>query len=80
MWGLVAHTVAMFSCTTISVVLEFSEPGPFGIYEPGVHLGYRVGGVWGHWSLMLPNLGLVIAGLMFPLSQWLADGLLVIMF
>lgn len=78
-WGLVTHTVAMFLCLTISVTTELSQLAPFyiddreypqftasmGILEPWEYL-------WGSdWPAMS-----ILSNLMFPLNQWLADGLL----
>ena len=77
-WGLVAHTMAMFSFTSIACVIEgrrrFTSyvenrefPGVEGEYPPGPYgfLSLRSGPI--------TSVGL----LMFPLNQWLADGLLV---
>ena len=77
-WGLVAHTVAMFSFVTISTALNldiqsFSYidnrefPGNGGI-PPGP-LGYQF--------LIYSKAISVVPSIMFILNQWLADGLLV---
>ena len=78
-WGLVAHTVALFSIVTISAVerqdIVFTAfvnlrdfPGT-GDFEPG-----PVGGI----NLLDNDLGFVIlTSFTFPLNQWLSDGLLV---
>jgi hypothetical protein len=78
-WALVAHSVAMFSFVTIpigiilnSVVVGYINnreyPGNGGLYPPGP-LGYSY----------LPTTDAIYAvySAMFPLNQWLADGLLV---
>lgn len=77
-WGLVAHTMVMFSFTSIACVIEGRGriisyvdnrefPGVEGEFPPGPYgfLSERHG----------PTTPIGI--LMFPLNQWLADGLLV---
>ena len=78
-WGLVAHTVALFLFLTIPIAInryltsagyidgrnfpgtDDTPPGPFGY-------GYT----------FAPNVPImVIHNVMFPLNQWLTDGLLV---
>ena len=77
-WGLVAHTVAMFSFVTISTAMNldiqsFSYidnrefPGNGGM-PPGP-LGYQF--------LIHSKATSVVPSIMFILNQWLADGLLV---
>ena len=90
-WGLVALTAAMFSFTTISLVsylntlsISYShdpnfprppgapgpQPGPNGPPGPPPgHLGFQV------FICSMPCS--IIAYIMLPLNQWLADGLLV---
>ena len=78
-WGLVAHTVAVFSIVTIltAIVLNIKStsyidnrdfPGVDGLLPPGP-LGYEY--------LIYSSTTNVIAVLMFLLNNWLADGLLV---
>ena len=79
-WGLVAHTVAMFSFLTIGGTInrdifshayvddrEFS--GVDGL--PTGPSGYQA------FAYSTQNTISVVASLMFPFNQWLADGLLV---
>ena len=81
MWGLAAHTVAMFLCLTVSVVIEFVQLVPFEINDredddevPGSY------GIWGPWRFTEGSdlrVLQILSPLVFPLNQWLADGLLV---
>lgn len=77
-WGLVTHTMAMFSFTSIACMIEGRErsisyvearefPGVEGEFPPGPYgfLSVRHGPITS------------VSVLMFPLNQWLADGLLV---
>ena len=76
-WAFVAHTVAMFAFLTIpGIGLNFSStcyvdnrafPGAGG-YPPGP-IGYDL--------IIKTEAANVIFNVMFPLNQWLADGLLV---
>jgi len=79
-WGIVAHTVAMFSFLTIPIALDLNI----------ISLGYIDGrefpggngflpGPLGYQSVRFssyPSATFVVIALMFPLNQWLADGLL----
>lgn len=78
-WGLVAHTVAMFSFATvytgtgldlqsISYIDNRDFPGIDGVLSPGP-LGYEF--------LIYSNAINVVPTLMFQFNNWLADGLLV---
>lgn len=80
-WGIVAHTAAMFSFLTIPISLDLNIlsigyingrefPGGNGLF-PGP-LGYQSLRFSGY-----PTATFVVIALMFPLNQWLADGLLV---
>ena len=77
-WALISHTVAMFAFLTIptGIGLNFSStcyinnrefPGN-GEYPPGP-IGYD--------SILRTEVANVVFTAMFPLNQWLADGLLV---
>ena len=79
-WGLVAHTLAMFSLLTIAVAAHLSRqsisyidnrefPGQ-DVYPPGP-FGYQ------YFTNSVAN---VISGVAFPLNQWLVDGFLVSQF
>ena len=78
-WGLAAHTTAMFSFLTIPAAMRFNTqsvgyidgrefPGVEGALPPGP-LGYQ-------YSTYTKAI-LVVTNIMYPLNQWLADGLLV---
>lgn len=79
-WGLVAHTVAMFSCLTIPIVIDLHDKSvsytdnrnfPGNDDYPSGPLGYEL-------LLGDPKLAtFTVFACMFPLNQWLADGLLV---
>ena len=78
-WGLVAHTVAMFFFLTLSTAgglhiqsISYIDNRQF---DPGVNGGMP--GPLGYQSLIYPSAINVISNAMFPLNQWLADGLLV---
>ena len=81
-WALVAHTVAMFSFVTIDVVIPQYNlstiyinnrgfPGD-NVYPPGP-LGYE----FFISDEAAPNPLNDVLYVMYPLNQWLADGLLV---
>ena len=78
-WGLVSYTAVMFSIVTIltAINLDFQSisyidnreyPGINGLIPPGP-LGYQ--------QLIVPEAISIIPNVMFALSNWLADGLLV---
>ena len=78
-WGLVVHTVAMFSFVTvytatnldiqsISYIDNRNFPGIKGVLPAGP-LAYQL--------LILPEAVSVVSDVMFLLNSWLADGLLV---
>ena len=78
-WALVAHTVAMLLFLTISVGIPYDEvsieyidnrefPGDGGELLPGP-VGYD--------GVLSFKAAISIFGAMFPLNQWLSDGLLV---
>jgi hypothetical protein len=79
-WGLVAHTVAMFLTATIGVVTSRNIFSSSFIDRREFHgvEGYPSGPT-GYQNFANLNEGFVIkvVRLMFPLNQWLADGLLV---
>ena len=84
MWGLVAHTVAMFLCLTIAVAIELSRLTSYGIDDRnGIHSPTSMG-IFGPWEYAPgPDNWLalfILPYLVFFLNQWLADGLLVISF
>ena len=77
-WMLVAHTVALFSFITIPFGIGLNDlsilyintrefPGSHGI-PPGP-LGYK--------DVLVTEAASIFFNVMFPLNQWLADGLLV---
>ena len=77
-WGLVTHTITMFSVVTVGTTMQLylqsacyvdnrEFPGFKGL--PGGPLGYR-------WSIYSGALG-IVPNLMFFLNNWLADALLV---
>ena len=77
-WVLVAHTVALFSFLTASVVIELN-------YLPIICVNNRefpgndelTPGPLGYRSTLNSGAASIIFSCMFPLNQWLADGLLV---
>jgi hypothetical protein len=79
-WGLVTHTVAMFFTSTIAFVIDHNIISSSFIDRREFHgvEGYPPGPM-GYELFIVLNRGAVIdvSQLMFPLSQWLADGLLV---
>lgn len=74
-WGLVAHTTAVFSLTAITTMIELATRS-YGYIDrrkyPGDDLHYP-----GPVGYPVPNGLQVFDSVSFPLSQWLADGLLV---
>jgi hypothetical protein len=78
-WGLVAHTVTMFSATTIGFAISrniFSSSFIDGREFHGVE-GYPSGPMRYQAFDLNREAVIDVADLMFPLSQWIADGLLV---
>ena len=79
-WALIAHTVAMFLLSTIHVgidlgltSIEYINNREFtggGGYSPGPS-GYD------DFLVFLATAPVVVYNCVFPLNQWLADGLLV---
>ena len=78
-WGLVAHTVAMFSAVTVYTAMSLNIlsdcyidnrefPGVDGVLPPGPS-GYRF--------LIYSGVISLVPNVMFLLNNWLADGLLV---
>ena len=78
-WGLVAHTVAMFSIVTTNTAMSLHVqslsyidnrefPGTYGALDPGP-LGYQL--------LIYSRPINAVPYIMFFLNNWLADGLLV---
>ena len=81
MWGLAVHSVVMFSCLTISVMIEL---GKLALHDIDKREGFDHSfslGILGPWEYE-KGFGWLISSallcLMFFLNQWLADGLLVI--
>ena len=79
-WGLVVHTVAMFSFLTIGVGINrdvFSISYIDGREFPGDEI--LLPGPCGYETFVYVTYGAIsiVSGLMFPFNQWLADGLLV---
>lgn len=77
-WTLLVHTVAMFTFLTI----------PFGIFLNNKSICYINNreypgddqyppGPFGYWSILNTEGITTVFNIMFPLNQWLADGLLV---
>ena len=77
-WALVAHTVALFSFSTIATVIEL-------YYLPIVYINGREfpgndelpPGPLGYRGIINSQVAATLFYAMFPLNQWLADGLLV---
>ena len=78
-WGLMGHTVAMFSLATIYTAVFFHLQS-FSYIDNREFPGFPDGppaGPFGY-QFYISNEGIVIVyGTMFQLNQWLADGLLV---
>lgn len=76
-WGLVVHTLAMFSFLTVDFCVNFAYQS-FGYINcefPGDKLS--VGGPCrGHYAPFRAPLA-IVSEIMFYLNMWLADGLLV---
>jgi hypothetical protein len=77
-WALVAHTVAMFLFVTIPYGIGLNYPSidyidnrdfPGGDGLPPGPIGYSSG--------LNAEAAVIVLKVMFPLNQWLADGLLV---
>lgn len=78
-WGLAAHTTAMFLFASIAVTMAFHLQFISGIDNrefPGVD-GVLPPGPFGYKSLVYSEAITIVPNVMFPLNQWLADGLLV---
>jgi hypothetical protein len=77
-WGLVAHTVAMFSFLTLPIAVDLNDRSNCYINERNYPGDDEIPpGPFGAMSLInIEGLHLAYAA-MFPLNQWLADGLLV---
>lgn len=76
-WGFVAHTVAMFSVSTIHTALNLNFRSVFYINNRGFPGTDELPpGPLGYDALQLGAMNTVLVA-MFPLNQWLADGLLV---
>ena len=81
MWGLTVHSVVMFSCLTISVMIELSGLTSYCIDYQGTPPIYHSRGILGPWEHLEGSSWLIssiLPCLVFFLNQWLADGLLVI--
>ena len=77
-WGLVAHTVAMFASVTVYTAMSLHLHSISYIDNrefPGIDGGRP--GPLGYQLLIISKPISVIPNAMFPLNQWLADGLLV---
>ena len=77
-WILVAHTVALFSFLTMAFGIGLNELSI-------IYINYRefrvntevVSGPLGYKGHLITDAGSLLLDVMFPLNQWLADGLLV---
>ena len=77
-WILVAHTVALFSFLTMAFGIGLNELSI-------IYINYRefrvntevVSGPLGYKGHLITDAGSLLLNVMFPLNQWLADGLLV---
>ena len=78
-WGLVTYTVVMLSVATVQTAMNLNIlsisyidnrafPGIEGVLSPGP---------WGYQLFISPEVLSIIPNVMFTLSNWLADGLLV---
>ena len=77
-WALVVHTVALFSFLTVPVVIYLNNLSIMYIKSrefPG-NDEYPPGPI-GYYDILDTGATGAIFGIMFPLNQWLADGLLV---
>jgi hypothetical protein len=79
-WGLVAHTLAMLFTSTIAVAINRNVFSSSFIDHREFHgvEDYPSGPI-GYYPFIVTNGGALmdVSYLMFPLNQWLADGLLV---
>ena len=78
-WGFVVHAVAMFSSLTISITIILNQLSISFIDDRDAAIITDASGKSPPFQVLVstPTTHLV-SGLMFPLNQWLADGLLVI--
>ena len=77
-WALIAHTVAMFSFLTIPYGIALSNESTMYIDDrefPGSY-EYPPGPI-GYLDILSSGPTIIVFNIMFPLNQWLADGLLV---
>ena len=78
-WGLVTHTTVMFSFATVFTAMNvnnWSESYIDNREFPGVD-GVLLPGPPGYQTLIYSKTSAVIPNLMFPLNNWMTDGLLV---
>lgn len=78
-WGLVAHTLAMFSLVTISVAMNCDIQSISYIEDrkfPGNAGGRPTPGPLGYQSFIYAKAISVVPNVAFQLNNWLADGLL----
>ena len=77
-WALVAHTVAMFLILTLSTAVYLNDTSIIYIDNrefPGSD-EYPPGPI-GYFTILYTKATTTLVNCMFPLNQWLADGLLV---
>ena len=79
-WGLVSYTVVMFSVATIFTGMNFEITSASYINNrafPGVEGAPIPPGPYGYQLLIAPEAINIVPNVMFNLSDWLAEGLLV---
>ena len=77
-WGLVAHTVAMFSFLTIPTAIYLRESSSFYVDNRNFPGDYdHPPGPVGYSGLSSFKAIDLVVYTMFPMNQWLSDGLLV---
>ena len=77
-WGLVAHTVALFFLATAGLAIE-TNTGSISYIDNRIFSdgGELPPGPSGYWISTGTSRAAAFSTATFPLSQWLADGLLV---
>ena len=77
-WALVVHVVALFSFSTISLGIYFDRLSIEYVNNREFHSNNEFPpGPIGYGNLLAPKAATTVLNAMFPLKQWLADGLLV---
>ena len=74
-WALVAHTVALFSCLTISFGVDQNTLSIAYVNNREFHGSFP--GPLGYENACMQKTRISVPLVMFSLNQWLADGLLV---